>query len=295
MRIGISCTGIGLCANEAHVRTSAQSAEEAGFSTIWFGEHVVLFGRYPRSRSPDGSEPGGSPFPDPAMAFSDPVTLMTHAAAVTRTINVGTGIMILPQRNPVVLAKQLATADMLSGGRITIGAGLGWAREEYEACGVPWKDRGKRMDEYLQAMRTLWRDKASTFQGDTVSFEDAYCFPKPVNGDIPILVGGESDAALRRAARYGDGWFAFSVTSDEAASRVALLHDMTREEGRDPSRLRLAMGIFEQTPEDVMKQYRDAGFTELFLMIYVPPVDPGELSESIKRLGDRFVNTAARL
>jgi len=298
MKVGICCNGVGEAAAESYIRTSAIAAEDAGFSTIWVGEHVVLFEAYPDSTYPYAGDYGADvPIPDPTVPIVDPLIAMTWMAASTRKIEVGSGIVILPQRNPVVLAKELATLDALSGGRVVFGAGVGWCREEYEAVGVPWKGRGRRMDENLAALRALWRDQASTFKGDTVAFERAYLYPKPArNNDIPILIGGESDAALRRVATHGDGWLAFKLSVEDAPDRIRLLRQLTTERGRDPDSLRLAVAIFSHTTDDDLKRYRDAGITEFNLVTAGElPADSDGLKRGIAEFGARFVGVAAAL
>jgi probable F420-dependent oxidoreductase len=280
------------------MKTTAQAAEKAGFSTIWIGEHVALFESYPESRYPYVGDYGTDvPIPDPTTPIIDPIIALTWLAAATSSIQVGTGILILPQRNPVVLAKELATLDVLSGGRLVLGAGIGWCKEEYDAVGVPWTGRGMRMDENLGALRALWRDSASTFHGETTSFDRTYLYPKPVrDGDIPILIGGESDLALKRVARYGDGWIAFKLSAEDAPARVALLHKLTREQGRDPGTLRIVVGIFSHTSEDDLKRYRDAGVTEFNLVTAGElPLDDAGAAAGIAEFGKCFVDVAAKL
>lgn len=297
MRVGICCSGVGPASEPAFVKASAQAAEQAGFSTIWIGEHVVLFERYPESKYPYVGDYGTDvPVPDPTTPIIDPIIASTWIAAVTSRIQVGSGILILPQRNPVVLAKELATLDVLSGGRLVLGAGVGWCKEEYDAVGIPWEGRGRRMDENLAALRSLWRDAASSFHGNAASFDRAYCFPKPVRGDIPILIGGESDLALERVARHGDGWIAFKLSPEEAPARVERLRCLMREEGRDPDTLRIVVGIFSHTGEDDLKRYRDAGVTEFNLVTAGElPLDDAGVAAGIAEFGKSFVDVAARL
>ena len=298
MRIGICCSGVGEAAAPTFVKASAQAAEQAGFSTIWIGEHVVLFERYPESHYPYVGDYGTDvPIPDPTTPIIDPIIAATWIAGVTSSIQVGSGILILPQRNPVVLAKALATLDVLSGGRLVLGAGIGWCKEEYDAVGVPWEGRGRRMDENLAAMRALWRDTASSFHGETVSFDRAYCYPKPVrNSDIPILIGGESDLALKRVARYGDGWIAFKLSPEEAPARIDRLRALAREQDRDADALRIVVGIFSNTSEDDLKRYRDAGVTEFNLVTAGElPLDDAGVRAGIADFGRRFVDVVAKL
>ncbi len=296
MRVGICCAGVGEAASGDVIRRSAQAAEQAGFSTFWVGEHVLLFGDYPDSHYPYAGDYGTDvPIPDPRVPIIDPVISMTWAAAATSRIEVGSGILILPQRNPVVLAKELATLDEFSSGRVVLGAGIGWCKEEYDAVGADWTGRGKRMDEHIAALRALWRDDPAEFAGETVAFKDAYCYPKPVRGnDIPILIGGESDAALRRVARAGDGWLAFMLPVADAPARVAKLKEFTRAQDRDPENLRIICGIFSSTSLDDLKRYREAGVTEFNLVTAgeLPTTEPG-LAHGIAEFGHRFVGALA--
>jgi len=176
-----------------------------------------------------------------------------------------------------------------------LGAGIGWCKEEYDAVGADWPHRGKRMDEHIAALRNLWRDAPARFVGETVSFDDAYLYPKPVRGnDLPILIGGESDLALRRAARSGDGWIAFKLPVEEAPVRIAKLKALTREEGRDPEALRIVCGIFSSTAIDDLKRYRDAGVTEFNLVTAGElPLDEAGLADGIAAFGERFVAAVA--
>lgn len=296
MRVGICCAGVGEAASGDVIRRSAQAAEAAGFAAFWTGEHVLLFGAYPESHYPYAGDYGTDvPIPDPLVPIVDPVIAMTWAAAATSRIEVGSGILILPQRNPVVLAKALSTLDEFSRGRVVLGAGVGWCKEEYDAVGADWAGRGKRMDEHLAALRALWRDAPANFTGETVSFADAYCAPRPVRGnDIPILIGGESDVALKRVARAGDGWLAFKLPVEDAPARVAKLKELTRAQGRDPEALRIVCGIFSSTSLDDLKRYRDAGVTEFNLVTAgeLPTDEPG-LAQGIAEFGRRFVEPIA--
>lgn len=298
MRVGLYCSGVGPMAAPDFVKTAAQSAERTGFSTIWMGEHVVLFEHYPESAYPYADPEGANiSFPPPRTPIFDPFIALTWAAAVTTTIEVGSGILILPQRNPLVLAKELVTLDILSGGRALLGAGVGWAKEEYDALDIPWEGRGQRMDEHLGALRTLWRDDASSFHGDSVNFDRAYLYPKPLrNSDIPILIGGESDLALKRVARYGDGWLANRLSTEEAPRKIERLRALCQEQGRNADELRIIITISNRATEDELKRYRDAGATEFNLLtIGELPLDETGLANGIADLGKRFVDVASKL
>lgn len=266
MKIGICCAGLGPAADGNFIQWTAAAAEQVGFSAFWLAEHVVLFGAYPESTYPYAGVFGGDvPLPDPCTPFTDPVISMTWAAAATTRIEVGSGIIILPQRNPVVLAKELATLDVFCGGRVALGVGVGWCKEEYDAIGADWPGRGRRTDEHIAAMRALWQNECSEFAGESVAFRDTYLFPKPIGNDIPILIGGESDRALARAARFGDGWLAFNLPVSDAAPKVARLKQLAREAGRNPDPLRIIASIFLTTSDDDIKRYQDAGINEFIL------------------------------
>ncbi len=290
MKVGICCAGIGHGAAADFIRASAKAAEEGGFSIFWLPDHVVFFEAY-RSQYSYGDFHEDSPVADPYTAFIEAIIGMTWAAAATTKIGVGTSVLILPQRNPVVLAKQLASLDALSGGRLTLGVGVGWSVEEYEAVNADWPGRGKRMDEYIAVMRTLWRDKAAAFDGDTVAFQRACLNPKPLRGDVPILMGGESEAALKRIARVGDGWIPAKLPVEEAAERIAHLKRMTREHGRDPDALRILSPMSETSKMEDLKRFREAGVTEFYLGVYPPekPMSEAQVRSRIVELGERFV------
>lgn len=204
-------------------------AEALGFESVWGGEHVVrpdhIDSPYPYT--PDGEMPGEAETPIP-----DPLIWLAYVAAAAPTVRLGTCILILPQRNPLVLAKELATLDHLSGGRVELGIGVGWMAEEFEALGLPFERRGARTDEYLAAMRALWAGPHAEYHGEFVDFPPATCSPRPVTGSIPVMVGGDSPAAVRRAARFGDGFFPGTSDPAELAARISELRIESEKAGR---------------------------------------------------------------
>jgi probable F420-dependent oxidoreductase len=218
----------------------AQLAEEHGFESLWTVEHTVVpagyASEYPYDES--GKMPGGD-----EVSITDPLIWMTWVAAVTTRLRVATGILILPQRNPVTLAKELATLDVLSGGRVDLGIGVGWLREEFEALGVPFESRGARADEYVAAMRALWNDDPATFKGEFVAFERCHSNPKPVQaGGIPIVIGGHSQAAARRAGRLGNGFFPGRYRDEELRPLLETMRASATEAGRDPAAIEITAG-----------------------------------------------------
>ena len=203
MHFGLRYCNTGAYVEPAQAKALAQAAEAAGFESLWTVEHTIVPGGYKSAYPYDesGKMAGGRndvPLPDPLI-------WMAYVAAATTRIKLATGILILPQHNPVLAAKQIATLDHLSGGRVLLGIGVGWLKEEFDALGVPFNERGARTDENILAMRELWSADAATFKGRFVAFENAYCRPQPVAKRVPIIVGGHSEPAARRAGRLGDG------------------------------------------------------------------------------------------
>jgi len=206
MKFGLRYASLGRYSDGPAAVELAQAAEAAGFDSIWTVEHVVVphayQSKYPYS--PTGRMGSGlEDFPIP-----DPLIWLAYIASATRSIKLGTAILILPQRNPVVTAKAVATLDHLAGGgRVLLGIGVGWLAEEFATLGVPFEDRGPRTDEYVAAMRALWGQERASFHGRFVNFDEVFCRPRPASGRIPVIVGGDTPAAARRAGRLGDGYF----------------------------------------------------------------------------------------
>jgi probable F420-dependent oxidoreductase len=211
-------------------------AEAAGFESVWGGEHVVLpdsiASKYPYTA--DGKIPA-----DPDSPIPDPLIWLAFAAAAAPTLRLGTCILIVPQRNPLVLAKELATLDQLSGGRVELGLGVGWLQEEFDALGVPWERRGARNDEYIAAMRALWAGPHAEFHGEFVDFAPATCSPRPVNGSIPVLVGGDTNAAIQRAVRIADGYFPGEGNIERLGELRGRLRQASEDAGRDPNSIEI--------------------------------------------------------
>lgn len=218
----------------------AQMAEECGFESVWVVEHVVMAVEYKSVYPYDPS--GRSPF-HADVVQPDPLLWLSYIAAATKRIRLGTSVLVLPQRNPVILAKELATLDRLSGGRVELGIGIGWVREEADAVGTDFDNRGRRADEYIRVMRTLWREPVASFAGEFVRFENVVSRPKPVQpGGVPIVVGGHSKAAARRAGRLGDGFYPLGVHGEHLAELRTVMAESARANGRDPSTITLTCG-----------------------------------------------------
>jgi len=237
MRFGLRYASLGRYSNGAAAVELAQAAEAAGFDSIWTVEHVVVphgyQSRYPYS--PSGRMGSGvEDYPIP-----DPLIWLAYIASATRTLKLGTAILILPQRNPVITAKAVATLDhMAGGGRVLLGIGVGWLAEEFATLGVPFEDRGPRTDEYVAAMRALWSQGCASYRGRFVSFDQVFCRPLPPARRIPIIVGGDTAPAARRAGRLGDGYF------PARGATPALLDEMRRAAegaGRDPAAIEITV------------------------------------------------------
>jgi probable F420-dependent oxidoreductase len=217
----------------------ATTAERLGFESLWTTEHVVMpkgyRSTYPYSKS--GRIQVGEDFPSPA-----PLEWLSFVAGVTQEIRLATGVLILPLRNPVVLAKEVATLDALSGGRAMLGVGAGWLREEFSALGVPFEDRGDRTDEAIHVLRALWTQEVASFDGRFSSFDDVYMRPLPVQRPVPIVIGGHSRRAARRAGELGDGFFPASAKYDILPGLISLAREHAERSGRDPDALEITMG-----------------------------------------------------
>jgi probable F420-dependent oxidoreductase len=215
MRVGIHLPHIGRKAAPEAIRRAAIQAEELGFDDAWSSEHIII--------------PKGAPYP-PSAIFYDPVLTLTWAAAFTKRIGLGTSVLVLPMRHPLPLAKELATLQNLSEGRLILGAGVGWMAAEFTALGVPFGERGRRMDEGIAMMRAVWSEDPVTFAARYVPavIEEMRMLPRPVK-PIPIWIGGSSEPALARAVRLADGWHGSRLSPDEAAPIVRRLRDQRTE------------------------------------------------------------------
>ena len=269
MKFGLSLAN-GWPFNTAATGTAlAAAAEAAGFESLWTAEHVALPTEY---ESPYPYSRSGKMAGDATVSIPDPIVWLTWVGAVTSTIRLGTGILILPHRNPLVTAKALATLDDFSGGRVEAGVGVGWLREEFEALGVPFTDRGARTDDYIGAMRAAWSEGASSHHGPFTSFEDVHVNPKPPARAIPVTIGGHSPAAARRAGRLGDGFFPGRADLDEVESLWALVGSAAEAAGRDAARITLTAALPREgyrDPETAITAMRDAGVSRIIIPAFM--------------------------
>ena len=254
------------------LRTLGREAEDRGFESIWVAEHVVMFDDYDSQypNAADGRFPGGGD-----TGLLEPLTALTYLAAVTDTIRLGTGICLVPQRNPVYTAKQVVDLDNLSGGRVDFGIGVGWLKEEFDVVAAPFEHRGARTDEYLQVMRALWTEDPSSFKGEHYDLRECRMYPKPVQTPHPpIHVGGESDAALRRVARHGQGWYSFNRKPEDLDEPLERLDALLAAEGRSRADIELSVCPYLQGLEDgAVEAFAERGVDRLVLLCLAFTVD----------------------
>lgn len=266
------------------IAEAAGYVEDQGFHQFWVPEHVLFFPEY-ESMYPytDDGRISGEP-----RSLLDPFTSLTYVAAHTSKIRLGTGICLVPQRNPVYTAKMVADLDFLSGGRFELGVGIGWLKEEFEALGIPWEDRAGRTTECLEVMTSLWCDELSSYSGKYYNIKAAYQNPKPVQKPHPpILFGGESDAALKRVATIGQGWYGFNLTPDVLEERLEYLSARLQENGRSLSDIKIYAGLHPSVRErEDINRIGAMGVEQIIV---------GVLSAKIETLADRSKKAMERV
>jgi probable F420-dependent oxidoreductase len=265
-------------------------AEQRGIGTIWVGEHVVLFEEY--ASSYPYAEDGRIPAPA-GSGLLEPLNTLSFLAAHTSTVRLGTAMVLLPQRNPVYTAKEVSTLDWLSNGRVDLGVGVGWLEEEFDAVNVPWPQRGRRTDEYLEVLRTLWCDETSAYDGEFYSLRPCSMFPKPVQQPHPpIHIGGESRAALARVARSGAGWHTFNRTPAQLAEPLGALDALLAEQGRARGDVTITVcPYFQSLDADIAEQYAEAGADAVAALVI--PFGADDVTRSLDGLQPVFDRVAA--
>jgi probable F420-dependent oxidoreductase len=275
MRFGLFGINFGACADPAVQRRVALAAEEVGFESVWTGEHVAM---------PLRDNPVPAP---PETPFLDSLVSLTRVAAVTERLRLGTGILVLPHHNPVLLAKALASLDVVSGGRLIAGFAGGYVEAEFRALGVEFRRRGAITDDSLAAIRTLWTEPEPRYAGRFARFADIRFEPKPVQRPHPpIVIGGQVPAALLRAAREGDGWYGFALTVEQCAPIVAELRRLRAVTPRARVPLEISLTTFEALTDELIARAETAGIDRL---IVFPLVAPADLERTVRELGARFV------
>jgi probable F420-dependent oxidoreductase len=286
MKFGMMFANVGPFVQPDEAAFFASACEEVGIESIWTVEHVVVPAGYQAQYpySPSGKMPGpeNSPIPDPLIWLS-------YVAAATRTIKLGTGILILPQRHPAYVAKEVATLDVLSKGRVILGIGIGWLEEEFKALGIPFESRVARTEEACQALRTLWKPGANAFKGEHFAWDALESNPKPVQDRIPIVVGGHVKGAARRAARVGDGFFPMKTEGGRLEELLDAMGEECAKVGRDPSEIEITTAS-PGNDLDAIRRLEDRGVSRLAIG------PPGFDREAVKRgLGELAEKVISKL
>lgn len=289
MEFGIAFANTGPFAEPGPAADFARAAEDAGFESLWTVEHVVVPKGYRSSYPYDPS--GKMPGPEDS-AIPDPLIWLTHVGAVTSRIRLATGIVILPQRNPVVLAKEVATLDHLTGGRVTLGIGVGWLEEEFDALGVPFAARGRRTDDHVAALRALWTQDAATHHGEFVSFDECIVRPRPAQGSVPIHVGGHTEASARRAGRLGDGYFPGVGDHDQLRQLFDVVRASAADHGRDPDAVELTTGGRGAVGDGALAEVEALAALGVHRVILPSFLFWNDPAESLGRYGDEVIARA---
>jgi probable F420-dependent oxidoreductase len=283
MKLGLVPINIGMGSLE-QLTGLAQFAESLGFESVWTFEHVMVpvdyESKYPYSR--DGKMGVG-----PEAEFIDPLIALTAVATATKTLRLGTGVNILSQANPLLLAKQAASLDMLSGGRLMLGAGIGWLQEEFLAMGVPFERRGARFDDYVQAMRKVWSGDVVEHQSEFINWSGFKSYPLPAQeGGVPLVIGGSKGKAFERIAKYGDGWFA---PTNDAASLSPMLDSLKAAcsaEGRDYDSVELTSMWDNKGGMDAVRAFEDIGVSRIIVPLFMLGKDP---IAGLQQLADEII------
>ena len=286
MKIGLQGVFAGPAAGAEHMSKTARMVEDAGFHSLWMPEHVLLFEDYdsPYPYAKDGRVPL-----DPHNVPLEPFTALSFLAGQTSRIRLATGITILPQRNPVYFAKQAADVDVISGGRLDIGIGVGWLAEEFKALNVPFERRGARAADYIKVCQSLWCDEQSSYEGEFYTLPPCVQGPKPIQKPHPPLwFGGESKAALRRVARFGHGWYGVKLLPEDVPAHLQQLSELLDAEGRKLGDVEIAVSPYGTPCDlDMLKRYRDVGVDQVIL--FALSAEPEALYGEIDRYTDTLV------
>lgn len=289
MKFAITAVGSGSTANPENFVRIAQKAEELGFESLWCPEHlaVPLEMHSPYPYSDDGRFPG-----PPGVALHDPLIALAFAAGCTSRIKLGTGVFVLPLRNPLAVAKAVASLDVLSRGRVLFGIGIGWLREEFEAVGMPWEQRAARTREWVAMLKTLWTEEEPSFSGRFHSFPPLGFNPKPTQKPHPpIIFGGESRPGLKRAAELGDGWYGTAYTPESVQAPLQLLREFSEAAGRRFADLDITVGLHRgQAPDrDTIVRFAEAGVHRL--IVFAPGFVPrAKYEQELLPAMERFAN-----
>lgn len=282
MKIGLIPINIGIT-DTAQMIGLAQLAESAGFESLWTFEHVIVPLDY-QSKYPYNDS--GKMAADPETPFIDPLIALSAVAAATKTIRLGTGVNILSQVNPLLLAKQAASLDVVSGGRFMLGAGIGWLEEEFKAMGVPFERRGARFDDYVAAMRKVWSGDVVEHKSDFLDWSGFKSHPTPVQNPLPVIIGGNKGKIYERIARYGDGWFVPGSDPATLREQIEELHDTCEHLDRDPAEIEITCMWSGQGGLESLEALRAAGVHRAVVLLMGLGDDP---AAGIRRMGEEVI------
>ncbi len=290
MNFGANIFGVGALADPGTLADVARLAEGLGYHSVFVADHVILprslRSKYPYSRD------GGFPY-DPDRNWLDPMVALGYLAGRTTTIRLGTSITVVPMRHPVITAKQIATADHLSGGRVIFGAGVGWMAEEFALLGASFHDRGRRMDEYLRLMKALWTEENPTFAGPYAQVSNCAVTPKPVQKPhVPLWVGGESPAALRRAARLGDGWHSAGTSLGDLPGKLGLLREALDAAERARKEFVVSVSATDRVTLDLVRQFASYGVDHLMVPVF--SFDADRVRQRLERIATEVIEPYRR-
>lgn len=282
MKLGLIPVNIGTT-DIAQITGLARLAEDAGFESVWTFEHVVVpvdyASRYPYSES-------GKMGADPETPFLDPLIALTTIAAATSTLRLGTGVNILPEVNPLLLAKQVASLDALSGGRFMLGVGIGWLEEEFAAMGVPFERRGARFDDYVQAMRKVWSGEVVEHQSEFLQWTGFKSYPLPKQNPMPVIIGGSKGKVYERIARYGNGWFVPGGDPDELTAQLSELRRTCEQVGREFSEIEVTCMWSGQGGVDLLDALAATGVHRAVVPLMGLGTDP---VAAVRQMGEEII------
>ncbi|MFD5721623.1 TIGR03619 family F420-dependent LLM class oxidoreductase [Streptomyces sp. NPDC127036] len=294
MKVGIRIPGAGPWAGPDAISEVSRYAEKIGFDSLWMTDHVAL---PTKVETPYPYTTDGKFLWSPETPYLDCLTALTWAAAATETVELGTSCLILPWRPLVPTSKTLVSIDVLSKGRLSVAIGVGWMKEQFAALGAPFKDRGRRVTEMVNAMRQMWADDEVDFDGDFYNLHNFKMYPKPVRGTIPIWFAGYSEASLRRIAAIGDGWHPLAVGPEEYAGHLATLRTYVEEAGRDMGEITLTARPLRKAPynAETIEAYGDLGVTHFICDTSFEHATLDSAMEELQALAEDVLPTAHRL
>ncbi|HTJ64963.1 MAG TPA: LLM class F420-dependent oxidoreductase [Alphaproteobacteria bacterium] len=283
----------GFIDNQAWCKAFLRKIDTIGVESVWTVEHPIVAEDYEKLYS--YSEDGQAPFTADTV-MPDPLEWLGLAAGVTENVKLGTGVLLMPLHSPIILAKRVATLDSVSGGRVLLGVGIGWQKEEFAAAHVPYNERGRRFDEGIDACRILWRDEVATYNGQYYQFNRVRSDPKPANPNlVPLIIGGSTEVAARRAGRTGDGFFPHAISPDNFAKLIEVMNASAKEHGRDPSKIELSVSptaykFGASLDLGIVRAYADLGVSRIIVGAFeAGGTEPADMERFVKRVQDEVV------